>query len=83
MALKRSLIGNECFCSVSRRELLMCELTVLRRNEVVFDNAVYAKVDGSKVTVRDVLGVSKIFDDCAIAEVDINKERLLLKPIDK
>ena len=61
----------------------MCELTVLRKNEVVFENAVYAKVDGSNVTVRDVLGVSKIFDNCAIAEVDINKERLLLKPIDK
>jgi len=61
----------------------MCELTVLSKNEVVFESAVYAKVDGSKVTVRDVLGVSKIFDNCAIAEVDINKERLLLKPIDK
>ena len=61
----------------------MCELTVLRKNEVVFENAVYAKVDGSNVTVRDVLGVSKIFDNCAIAEININKERLLLKPIDK
>ncbi len=61
----------------------MCELTVLRKDEVVFENAIYAKVDGSKVTVRDVLGVSKIFDDCTIGEVDISKERLLLKPINK
>jgi len=58
----------------------MCELKVLRKNEVVFENAVYAKVEGNKVTVHDVLGVSKVFDDCAIAEVDINKERMLLEP---
>ena len=49
----------------------------------MFENAIYAKVDGSKVTVRDVLGVSKIFDDCTIGEVDISKERLLLRPIGK
>ena len=61
----------------------MCELTVIRKNEVVFESAIYAKVDGSKVTVRDVLGVSKVFDDCTIGEVDISKERLLLKPINK
>jgi len=64
-----------------RCELLMCELKVLRKNEVVFENAIYAKVEGNKVTVRDVLGVSKVFDDCAIVEVDINKERMLLEPI--
>jgi predicted RNA-binding protein len=57
----------------------MCELKVLRKNQVVFENAVYAKVEGTKVTVRDVLGVSKVFDNCEIAEVDIGKERLLLK----
>ncbi len=58
----------------------MCELKVLKKNEVVFENAVYAKADRGKVTVRDVLGVSKVFDDCSIAEVDISKEQLLLKP---
>ncbi|HKZ93722.1 MAG TPA: CooT family nickel-binding protein [Candidatus Bathyarchaeia archaeon] len=61
----------------------MCELKVLNKNEVVFENAVYAKAEGTKVTVRDVLGVSKVFDNCEIAEVDISKERLLLKPADK
>jgi len=58
----------------------MCELKVIKKNEVVFENAVYAKVEGGKVTVRDVLGISKVFDDCSIAEVDISKEQLLLKP---
>jgi len=58
----------------------MCEFKVLKKNEVVFEDAVYAKAEGSKVTVRSVLGVSKVFDNCAIAEVDVNKERLLLIP---
>jgi predicted RNA-binding protein len=58
----------------------MCELKVLKKNEVVFENAVYAKVEGTKVIVRDVLGVTKTFENCDIGEVDISKERLLLKP---
>jgi len=61
----------------------MCELKVFRKNEVVFENAIYAKIEGNRVTVRDVLGVSKVFEDCAIAEVDINNERMLLQPIRK
>jgi len=58
----------------------MCEFKVLKKGEVVFKDAVYAKVDGSSVTVRDVLGVSKTFENTKIAEVDVNSERLLLVP---
>ncbi len=58
----------------------MCEFKVLKKGEVVFEDAVYAKVDGSSVTVRDVLGVSKTFENTKIAEVDVNSERLLLVP---
>jgi len=61
----------------------MCELKVLRKKEVVFENAIYARAEGNKVTIRDVLGVSKVFDDCAIAEVDISKERMLLESVRK
>jgi len=61
----------------------MCEFKVLKKDEVVFKDAVYAKADSNKVTVRDVLGVSKVFEDCTIAEVDVSSERLLLIPIKK
>jgi len=61
----------------------MCEFKVLKKDEIVFKDAVYAKADGKKVTVRDVFGVSKVFEDCTIAEVDVNSERLLLTPIKK
>jgi len=61
----------------------MCEFKVFKKDEIVFKDAVYAKSEGKKVTVRDVLGVSKVFEDCAIAEVDVNSERLILSPIKK
>jgi len=61
----------------------MCEFKVLKKGEVVFKDAVYAKADGSKVTVRDVLGVSKTFEKSRIAEVDVRSECLLIVPTEK
>jgi predicted RNA-binding protein len=58
----------------------MCEFKVLKNNELVFEDAVYAKAEGNKVTVRDVLGMSKVIENCTITEVDVNKERLTLTP---
>ena len=56
----------------------MCEFKVVRKGETVFKDAIYAKADGQSVTVRDVLGVSKTFENTRIAEVDVRQERLLL-----
>jgi predicted RNA-binding protein len=59
-------------------EWLMCEFTILKKDEVVFKDAVYAKFEGGKVIVWDVLGVSKTFKNCIIEEVDVKSERLVL-----
>lgn len=56
----------------------MCEFSVLLQDKMVFKDAVYAKADGSKVVVKDVLGDSKVFENCKIVEVDVNSERLVL-----
>lgn len=61
----------------------MCELTVFNKGEVVFKGAVYAKSDGHKVTVKDILGVSKTFEKCTIEEVNIKSERLILQTAEK
>jgi len=50
---------------------------------MVFKDAVYAKVDGNKVTVRNILGVSKTFENCTIKEVDVQSERLILQTAKK
>ena len=55
----------------------------MKKGEIVFNDAVYAKVDGNNVTVRDVLGISKTFENSRIAEVDVNGERLLLVSAEK
>ena len=58
----------------------MCEFTVLLEGEIVYKDAIYAKVEGTKVTVKDVLGVSKVFENCKISEIDVSSERLVLSP---
>jgi len=56
----------------------MCEFNVLVNGEVVFKDAIYAKVDGNKLILKDVLGVSKVFEGYKIVEIDVNSERLVL-----
>jgi predicted RNA-binding protein len=56
----------------------MCEFSVLLQDKMVFKDVIYAKADGSKVTVKDVLGESRVFKNCRIAEVNVNSERLVL-----
>jgi predicted RNA-binding protein len=57
----------------------MCEFSVLLQDKTVFRDAVHAKADGKKVTVRNILGISKSFEDCTIQEVDVQSERLVLQ----
>jgi predicted RNA-binding protein len=56
----------------------MCEFKVMKKGEVVFKDAVYAKAEGNRVTVRDVLGTSKTFANSKIMEVNVQSELLLL-----
>ncbi len=59
----------------------MCEFKVLLQGKAVFNDAIYAKADNRKVIVRDVIGNSKTFENCKIAEVDVSSERLVLSAI--
>jgi predicted RNA-binding protein len=56
----------------------MCEFTVFLNKEIVCRDVVYAKIDGDRVLVRDVLGVARNVEDCRIVEVDVSSERLVL-----
>lgn len=59
----------------------MCEFNVILNGETVFKDVVHAKMTGSNVIVRDVLGESKEIKDCRIIEVDVSSTRLVLKSI--
>lgn len=61
----------------------MCEFEVIFKAKIVFKDAVYAKADGSNVIVKDILGDSREFQNCRIAEVDVNTVRLILSPIER
>jgi predicted RNA-binding protein len=56
----------------------MCEFNVILDGKVQFKDVVYAKVEGGKVMVKDVLGEVKTFEHCTITEVDVNSTRLVL-----
>jgi predicted RNA-binding protein len=56
----------------------MCEFEVSLKEKTVFKDAIYAKAEGNKVIVKDVLGTSKVFENCKITEVDVGSERMVL-----
>ncbi len=56
----------------------MCEFKVILDGKLVFEDAIYARDDGDKVMVKDVLGNWKEFRNCKIIEVNVNSERLIL-----
>ena len=46
--------------------------------KIQFKDVVYAKIQGSTVTVKNVLGETREFESCTISEVDVNSTRLVL-----
>ena len=60
----------------------MCEFKVIIKGKTVFKDAVYAKADGDRVIVKDILGDSKEFKNCRIAEVDVNTVCLFLSALE-
>ncbi|MCS7124820.1 MAG: CooT family nickel-binding protein [Candidatus Bathyarchaeota archaeon] len=56
----------------------MCEFKVILNGKEVWNDVVYAKVEGNKVILKDVAGQSKEFKNCKIIEVDVNTTRLVL-----
>ncbi len=45
---------------------------------MVFEDAVYAKTERNGVIVRDILGKSRVFDNCRIIGVDVGSTELKL-----
>jgi len=56
----------------------MCEFNVILDGKTQFKDAVYAKMEGRNVTVKNIIGQAKEFKNCKITEVDVNATRLVL-----
>ena len=57
----------------------MCEFKVWLGDEKVAEDVIYAKVEGKRVTLRDVLGMPVVVEGVRIAEVDVSSTRLVLE----
>ena len=57
----------------------MCEFKVWLGGEKVAEDVIYAKVEGGRVTLRDVLGKPVVVEGARIAEVDVASTRLVLE----
>jgi len=56
----------------------MCEFKAILNGKLIFEDVVYAKAEGKKVVLKNILGVLKEVEGCRIVEVDVNSERLIL-----
>lgn len=56
----------------------MCEFKVFLNGEKVFEDAVYIKSRDGKITLKNILGEAKEFDNCQIAEVNVPSEKIVL-----
>ena len=57
----------------------MCEFKVFLDGEKVMDDVIFAKADERGVTLRDVIGETKVLEDVSIVEVNVPATRLVLK----
>lgn len=57
----------------------MCEFSVYLDETKVFEDAIFCRVVNGKLLLKDILGQAKEFMNCHIVEVDVTKERLVLK----
>jgi len=57
----------------------MCEFNIILNGKTLFKDAIYAKIQGDNVTVKNVMGETKEFKNCVIDEVDVNRAKLVLK----
>jgi predicted RNA-binding protein len=56
----------------------MCEFNVILNGKTLFKDVIYAKTEGTTVTVKNILGEAMEIQNCKITEVDVISTRLVL-----
>ena len=56
----------------------MCEFRVYLEDEEIMRDVIYAREDGGKVILRDVLGETRVVEGAKILEVNVSAVKLLL-----
>ncbi len=60
----------------------MCEFKVFLDGEKVAEDVIYARVEGKRVTVMDILGKPVVLEGVKIDEIDVMSTRLVLTRIE-
>jgi predicted RNA-binding protein len=56
----------------------VCEFKVYLDGEKVAEDVIYARVEGRRVTVRDIMGKPTVLDGARIVEIDVATTRMTL-----
>lgn len=57
----------------------MCEFKVFLDGRKVMEDVIFVKADGRRVTLKDVVGETRIFEDVRVVEVNVPATRLVLE----
>jgi predicted RNA-binding protein len=62
-------------------ENVMCEFNIILDGQKVFNDVIYAKVEGNTIKVKNILGCSQQYQNVKITEIDVTTTRLVLETI--
>ena len=57
----------------------MCEFRVFLDGEQIAEDVIYAKVEGQRVTIRDILSQPLVLENVKIVEINVTSTRLVLE----
>ncbi|MEM2127023.1 MAG: CooT family nickel-binding protein [Candidatus Bathyarchaeia archaeon] len=57
----------------------MCEFKVFLDGEKVMEDVIFARSEGDRVVLRDIIGETATFEDVKILEVDVTTTSLILQ----
>jgi len=59
----------------------VCEFKILLDGKEVFQDVIYAKLEGDNLILRDVMGTARNIPNVRIVEVDVSSEKLILQKL--
>jgi len=59
----------------------MCEFRVILDGKQLMEEVIYAKIDGNKIIVRDIIGDEKTVENATILEVNVLNTQMTLQSL--
>lgn len=75
----RMIIIFKGLLNIKMEDLTMCEFKVLLEEKKIFQDVIYAKVEGNDVILKDVMGVIRRVPSSRIVEVDVASAKLVIE----